>query len=147
MRFIIFILLLLLSWLGGLFILLIAAFLRYDFLSVVDMTSFAVFLLAGCLFLLPGIYLPVLKLLSARIKRNQILYFSVLLALLANLPVYFLIWLNTYDLYGKSEAILFYAGFLTIAIIFGAGWAWKRKKVGEVKSGITLSPQKSGFQS
>ena len=147
MRFIIFILLFLLSWLGGLFILLLAAFLRYEFLSVVDITSFAVFLLAGCLILLPGIYLPVLKLLGTRIKQNQILYFPVLLAVLANLPVYFLIWLKTYDLYGKSEAILFYAGFLTIAIIFGAGWAWKRRKLGEARPGITLSPQKSGFQS
>ena len=147
MRFIIFILLFLLSWLGGLFILLLAAFLSYEFLSVVDITNFAVFLLAGCLILLPGIYLPVLKLLSVRIKQNQILYFPALLALPANLPVYFLIWLKTYDLYGKPEAILFYAGFLTIGIIFGTGWAWKRKKMGEGRSGITLSHQKSGFQS
>jgi len=147
MRFIIFILLFLLSWLGGLFILLLAAFLSYEFLSVVDITGFAVFLLAGCLILLPGIYLPVLKLMTPRIKNSQLLYFSVILALLANLPVYFLIWLKTYDLYGKPEAILFYAGFLTIGIIFGTGWAWKRKKIGQVKSGITLSHQKSGFQS
>ena len=153
MRFIIFILLFLLSWLGGLFILLLAAFFSYEFLSVVDITSFAVFLLAGCLILLPCIYLPVLKLLSARRKHaqhpaeNQIFYFPALLVLLANLPVYSLIWLKTYDLYGKSEAILFYAGFLTIGIIFGTGWAWKRKKIGEARSGITLSPQKSGFQS
>lgn len=147
MRFIIFILLFILSWLGGLFILLLAAFLSYEFLSVVDITGFAVFLLAGCLILLPGIYLPVLKLMSARIKQNQILYFPVILALVANLSVYFIIWLKTYDLYGKSEAILFYAGFLTIGIIFGTGWAWKRKKMDEAKAGITLSPQKSGFQS
>ena len=137
MRFIIFILLFLLSWLGGLLLLLLAAFLSYEFLSVVDITSFAVFLLAGCLFLLPGIYLPVLNLLDRKIKhahhpaKNQIFYFPAILVLLANLPVYFLIWLKTYDLYGKSEAILFYAGFLAIGIIFGIGWAWKRKKVNQ----------------
>jgi hypothetical protein len=87
-----------------------------------------------------------LKLMTPRIKNSQILYFSVILALLANLPVYFLIWLKTYDLYGKPEAILFYAGFLTIGIIFGTGWAWK-KKMDEARSRITLSRQKSGFQS
>ena len=142
MRFIIFILLFLLSWLGGLFILLLAAFLSYEFLSVVDITSFAVFLLAGCLILLPGIYLPVLYLLNRKIKQNHILYFPLLLALLANLPVYFLIWLKTYNLYGKSEAILFYAGFLTIGIVFGIGWAWKRKKLDEARARINFSPQK-----
>ena len=147
MRFIIFILLFLLSWLGGLLILLLAAFLSYEFLSVVDITSFAVFLLAGCLILLPGIYLPVLKLLSRIIKKNQILYFPVFLTLLANLPVYFLIWLKTYDLYGKSEAILFYAAFLTIGIIFGTGWAWKRKKQKEAETRFNPSPQKSSYQS
>ena len=148
MRFIIFILLFLLSWLGGLLILLLAAFFSYEFLSVVDITSFAVFLLAGCLILLPGIYLPVLYLLNRKIKHarhpveNHILYFPLLLALLANLPVYFLIWLKTYDLYGKSEAILFYAGFLTIGIVFGMGWAWKNKKLYEARARINLSPQK-----
>ena len=147
MRFIIFILLFLLSWLGGIFILLLAAFFSYEFLSVVDITSFAVFLLAGCLILLPGIYLPVLKLMTPGIKNNQILYFPALLALIANLPVYFLIWLKTYDLYGKTEAILFYIAVLTIGVIFGTGWAWKRKKMDEARSGITLSRQKSGFQS
>jgi len=147
MRFIIFIILFLLSWLGGLFILLLGAFLSYEFLSVVDITSFAVFLLAGCLILLPGIYLPVLNLLSRKIKQNQILYFPALLVLLANLPVYSLIRLKTYDLYGKSEAMLFYASFLAIGIIFGTGWAWKRKKLNEARGQINPSPQKSGFQS
>ena len=142
MRFIIFILLFFLAWLGGLFILLLAAFLSYEFLSVVDITSFAVFLLLGCLILLPGIYLPVLYLLNRKIKQNHILYFPLLLALLANLPVYFLIWLKTYNLYGKSEAILFYAGFLTIGIVFGMGWAWKRKKLDEARARINFSPQK-----
>src|SRR5688572_33343625 len=98
MRIIIFILLFLLSWVGGLLILLLAAFLSYEFLSVVDITSFAVFLLAGCLILLPGIYLPVLIFLNRKIKQNQILYFPFFLALLANLPIYFLIWLKTYNL-------------------------------------------------
>jgi len=134
MRFIIFILLFFLSWLGGLLILFLAAFFSYEFLSVVDITSFAVFLLAGCLILLPGIYLPVLYLLNRKIKQYHIFYFPLLLALLANLPVYFVIWLKTYDLYGKSEAILFYAGFLTIGIVFGMGWAWKRKKLDEARA-------------
>src|SRR5688500_18174810 len=142
MRIIIFILLFLLSWVGGLLILLLAAFLSYEFLSVVDITSFAVFLLAGCLILLPGIYLPVLNLLCRNIKKNQIFYLPVILTLLVNLPVYFLIWLKTYDLYGKSEAILFYAAFLTIGIIFGMGWAWKNKKLYGARVQTNLSPQK-----
>ena len=99
-------------------------------------------LLAGCLILLPGIYLPVLYLLNRKIKQNQILYFPLLLVLFANLPVYFLIWLKTYDLYGKSEAILFYTGFLTIGIIFGMGLAWQNKKFYEARARINLSLQK-----
>jgi len=128
----IFLLIFFLSWLSGLFVILLIAFILYDSFSIIDITSFAVFTFVGCLIVIPLIYLLVLKYSKRKITgKKQFIYFPASLALLANLPVYFIIWLNTNDLYGKNEAFLFFTAFFTTAIVFGIAWAWKEKVLGK----------------
>ena len=64
---------------------------------------------------------------------KQFIYFPIIFSLLANLPVYFLIWKNMGDLYGSSEATLFTLGFLTSGFVFGLFWAWKNKILSQAK--------------
>ena len=47
-----------------------------------------------------------------------------------NLPAYFFIWKNTPEFYGMGEAILFTLSFITIGLVFGILWAWKKKAQG-----------------
>ena len=125
----------LLSWLSGMLIILITAFFSYDQFSMIDIVSFAVLTFAGFLFLFLLIYLIVLKVINNKIAGSkQFIYFPIIFSLLANLPVYFLIWKNMGDLYGSSEATLFTLGFLTSGFVFGLFWAWKNKIVGQVKN-------------
>jgi hypothetical protein len=122
----IFILVFLLSWLSGLLVIFLFAFFLYESFSIVDITSFAVFTLAGCIILIPVFYLLTLNWLNKKITANKrFFYFPIALILVANLPGYFIIWKETNDLYGQGEAILFYLGFCTIAFVFGILWAWK----------------------
>ena len=124
----------LLSWLSGMLVILITAFFSYDQFSMIDIVSFAMMTFAGFLILFLLIYLIVLKVISNRIAGSkQFIYFRIIFSLLANLPVYFLIWKNMGDLYGSSEATLFALGFLTSGFVFGLFWAWKNKVVGQVK--------------
>lgn len=117
----------LLSWLCGMLVILITAFFSYDQFSIVDITSFAVFTFGGFLILFLLIYLMVLKIISKKIKDNQFVLYPMVFSLLANLPVYFLIWINTPEFYGKGEAILFTLGFITTGLVFGTIWAWRKK--------------------
>ena len=124
----------LLSWLSGMLVILITAFFSYDQFSMIDIVSFAMMTFAGFLILFLLIYLIVLKVISNKIPGSkQFIYFPIIFSLLANLPVYFLIWKNMGDLYGSSEATLFVLGFLTGGFVFGLFWAWKNKIVGQVK--------------
>ena len=124
----------LLSWLSGMLVILITAFFSYDQFSMIDIVSFAMMTFAGFLILFLLIYLIVLKVISNKIPGSkQFIYFPIIFSLLANLPVYFLIWKNMGDLYGSSEATLFVLGFLTSGFVFGLFWAWKNKIVGQVK--------------
>jgi hypothetical protein len=120
----------LLSWLCGMLVILITAFFKYDQFSIIDITSFAVFTFAGFLILFLVIYLLLLKTVNKKIINRQLIYFPVIFSLLANLPVYFLIWKNTPEFYGKGEATVFTLGFMTIGLVFGILWAWKRKARG-----------------
>jgi len=118
----------LLSWLSGMLVILITAFFSYDQFSMIDIVSFAMMTFAGFFILFLLIYLIVLKVINNKIAvSKQFIYFPVIFSLVANLPVYFLIWKNTGDLYGISEATLFTLGFLTSGIVFGSFWAWKNK--------------------
>ena len=120
----------LLSWLCGMLVILITAFYSYDQFSIIDITSFAVMTFAGFLLLFLLIYLLVLKTINKKISTGkQFLYFPFIFSLLANLPVYFIIWKNVGNYYGKDEATLFTLGFLTIGFVFGLFWAWKNKMV------------------
>ena len=124
----------LLSWLSGMLVILITAFFSYDQFSMIDIVSFAMMTFAGFLILFLLIYLIVLKVISNKIPGSkQFIYFPIIFSLLANLPVYFLIWKNMGDLYGSSEATLFVLGFLTSGFVFGLFWTWKNKIVGQVK--------------
>ena len=118
----------LLSWLCGMLIILITAFYSYDQFSIIDITSFAVMTFVGFLFTFLVIYLLVLKTINKRITGSkQFIYFPLIFSLLANLPVYFVIWKNMGNYYGKGEAALFTLGFLTGGFVFGLFWAWKNK--------------------
>ena len=124
----------LLSWLSGMLVILITAFFSYDQFSMIDIVSFAMMTFAGFLILFLLIYLIVLKVISNKIPGSkQFIYFPIIFSLLANLPVYFLIWKNMGDLYGSSEATLFVLGFLTSGFVFRLFWTWKNKIVGQVK--------------
>lgn len=128
MFFMIFLLSFLLSWLSGLLVVLVVAFFSYDDFSIVDITSFAVFTLAGCLILIPLIYSFVIKFLKRKTGgRWQFFYFPASLVLLANLPMYIIILLNTNNLYGPSEALLFTFCFATTGLVFGVCMARKNK--------------------
>lgn len=122
----IFLLSFLLSWLSGLFVVLLVAFISYESFSIIDITSFAVLTLAGSLITIPLIYLLTLKFMIKRVSgKKQFTWFPVSLIVIANLPVYFIIWQKTNDLYGWNEAVLFYFAFITTAFVFGISWAWK----------------------
>ncbi len=120
----------LLSWLTGMLAILITAFFSYDQFSIIDITSFAMITIVGFLILFLLIYLMVLKFINKRITGSkQFIYFPLIFCLLANLPVYFLIWRNTGDAYSSNEAILFLVSFFVSGFVFGIFWAWKNKIV------------------
>ena len=124
----------LLSWLSGMLVILITAFVSYDQFSMIDILSFAMMTFAGFLILFSLIYLIVLKVIGNKIAGSQtVYYFPIIFSLFANLPVYFLIWKNMGDLYGSSDATLFALGFLTSGFVFGLFWAWKNKIFGQVE--------------
>ena len=122
----------LLSWLCGMLVILITAFYSYDQFSIIDISSFAVMSFAGFLILFVVIYLLVLNMINKRIAGSkQFIYFPLVFSLLGNLPVYFIIWLNVGNYYGKGEATLFTLGFLTCGFVFGLFWAWKNKMLSQ----------------
>ena len=116
----------LLSWLSGMLVILITAFYSYDQFSIVDITSFAVMTFFGFLIMFLLTYLIVLKTISKKIVGHKpFIYFPLVFSVLANLPAYFLIWINIGNYYGTGEATLFMLGFLTGGLVFGLFWAWK----------------------
>ena len=122
----------LLTWLSGMLVILITAFFSYDQVTLIDIASFAMLTFAGFLILFLVIYLIVLRTIDKKIPgRKQFTWFPVIFSLLANLPAYFLIWKNIGDLYGSSEAILFFVGFLTSGLVFGLFRAWKNKMLSQ----------------
>ena len=124
----IFILSFLLSWLSGMFVILVFAFIPYEHFSIVDITGFAVLTFAISLLIVPILYQLALNVLRKWLNgRNPFIYYPVILNLLVNLPVYFIIWQKFDGLYGRDEAILFTLCFISIASVFGLCMAWKTK--------------------
>ena len=122
----------LLSWLCGMLVILITAFFSFDQFSIIDITSFAVLTFAGYLILFLLIYLIMLKTAGKKVSSiKQFIYLPLLFSVVANLTVYFLIWKNIGNYYGRSEATLFIGGFFTSGIIFGLFWAWKNWVIGQ----------------
>lgn len=122
----------LLSWLSGMLVILITAFYSYDQFSIIDVISFAVMTFFGFLIMLLLIYLLVLRTINIKIVGlKQFIYFPLVFALLANLPAYFLIWMNVGNYYGTGEATLFILGFLASGLVFGLFWAWKNKMLSQ----------------
>ena len=123
----------LLSWLSGMFVILVFAFISYEHFSIVDITSFAVLTLAGSILIIPVLYQLFLKISGKWLKkRNQFIYNPGILILIGNLPVYLIIWQKNGDLYGRDEAILFTSCFITIATVFGLCMAWKNSMLKKV---------------
>src|SRR5258705_7279102 len=119
----IFLLIFLLSWLCGMLTVLTGGFFFYDSFSTIDITVFALFLLVGSITFIPLIYPPTLKWINKRIARQQqLIFFPLILALAANLPLYFAVWFGTNKFYGRSESFLFYFAFIAIALVFGLSW-------------------------
>jgi hypothetical protein len=82
----------------------------------------------GFLVLFLVIYQFVLKTVNKKISASkQFIYFPLIFSMIANLPVYFIIWKNIGNYYGKGEATLFTLGFLTMGLVFGLFQAWKNK--------------------
>jgi hypothetical protein len=101
---------------------------------MIDIASFATLTFAGFLVLFSLIYLVALRIVNKKIVgTKQFIYFPIIFSLLANLPVYFLIWKNMGNLYGSSEATLFTFGFFTSGFVFGLFWAWKNKILSQAK--------------
>ena len=122
----------LLSWLSGMLVILITAFYSYDQFSIIDVISFAVMTFFGFLIMLLLIYLLLLRTINIKIVGlKQFIYFPLVFALLANLPAYFLIWMNVGNYYGTGEATLFILGFLASGLVFGLFWAWKNKMLSQ----------------
>jgi len=122
----IFILSFLLSWFCGLFVIYVFAFISYEEFSIIDITSFAVLTLVSSLLIIPVLYQLLLKVFRKWTSgKNLFTFYPAILTLLANVPVYFIIWLETGDLYGREEAKLFTFCFITTAIVFGSCMAWK----------------------
>jgi hypothetical protein len=116
----------LLAWLCGYFIILATSFALYEQFSIIDITSFAVFSLAGSLVVVLLFYRLVIKfLLKIYPWKNQYVFFPLALILAGNLPVYFFAWLKYPELYGRSEALLFTLFFITAAFVSGLCEAWK----------------------
>ena len=122
----------LLSWLSGMLVILITAFYSYDQFSIIDVISFAVMTFFGFLIMLLLISLLLLRTINIKIVGlKQFIYFPLVFALLANLPAYFLIWMNIGNYYGTGEATLFILGFLASGLVFGLFWAWKNKMLSQ----------------
>ena len=122
----------LVSWLSGMFVILITAFYSYDQFSIIDITSFAVMTFAGFLIVFLLIYLLVLKTVNKKIVgAKQFIFFPLIFSLLANLPAYLLIWKNIGNYYETGEATLFILGFLISGLVFGFFWAWKNKMLSQ----------------
>ena len=115
----------LLSWLSGLFTILVFAFFVYNTFSIIDITAFSVFTFISCLLVFPLIYLPVLKLVKRRSGNGRFLYPFTLL--IANFPCYFIIWYYNHDVYSNAEAFLLYQASLITPLVFGMAWARKEK--------------------
>lgn len=106
----------------------------YDEFSIIDITSFALLTFAGLLVLFFSIYLLSLALVNKKVMRgNQFIFFPTIFSVIANLPVYFLIWINNGDHYGNTEATLFTLGFMTSGFVFGLFWAWRNKVLNSAK--------------
>jgi hypothetical protein len=116
---------LLLSWLSGMLVILIFAFFTYEQFSIVDITSFAVFMLIGCILSLLFLYIPALWLFNKHVLNKKKIHFPMLLVFVANIPVYAIILWKNGDLYGSSETFLFILGFVVVAAVFGRYQALK----------------------
>ncbi len=115
-----------LSWLCGMLAILLFAFIEYEQFSIIDITSFAVFMFGGCILSFVLIYLPMIRWLNKRSARNKLILYPASLAIIANLPVYCIILWKKGDLYGPSEAFMFLLGTFIAAVVFGICSAWKR---------------------
>lgn len=89
-----------------------------------DIIGFGGIYLATTVLIAPLIYLPMTLFVVRRLNK-QLHLLPAILALLANAPIYIILWVRSGNGIFFSEGALFMTGFFTIAFVFGAGMLWR----------------------
>lgn len=114
----------LLAWLCGLVTILGASYCLYETPGIVDAVSYMMILFFACVILNGLVYLPVLYVLCKKFnEHNVVRYAPWLLAGIVNLPLYAVIVWQSDKVFGKGEAVLFFLGFVMVALVFGVGYS------------------------
>ncbi len=113
---------------GGLMLVMIYSAIAYEMPGLQDFLGFGGLLFFGCLFLIPFFYLPLMWFYK-RLDIPSVGWFRIIaLVLLGNIPVYLLLFKMSKSTMSISEAKLFLAGFLAIAIIYGLLYRHKNRE-------------------
>ncbi|MCW5911452.1 MAG: hypothetical protein KIT62_10275 [Cyclobacteriaceae bacterium] len=128
------------AWICGLLAVLFTSAVRFEIPGIADVMGFGSYLLIGTIILTATCYLPLLWLAG---KQNFMLkrfyQLPLLLALVANLPLYIILWMRNGEKYFSSEAYLFTLGFFVIAYMFGVAYTWKSETLKNRKALAVLS--------
>ena len=107
------------SWFGSLIIVLGYTSLFYDKPSFQDVLGFGGLLLFACLVLIPFFYVPLMWSYRKLNVPSTWWLRIIVLIVIGNIPVYLLMWKQYESSMGLTEAKLFLAGYITIAITYG----------------------------
>lgn len=111
---------------GGLMLIMVYSALVYDRPSLQDFLGFGGLLFFGCIILIPFFYLPLMLVYRILNIRSVWWLRAITLVSLGNIPIYLLIFKQYKSRMSISEAKLFLAGFLAIAIIYGLLYRHKK---------------------
>jgi hypothetical protein len=126
MRALLIILIALTACCAGLLIILSVSYFNYETPSMADAIGFGGLLLFAGLFLIPICYLPTihfLRKIRPKISRPGI---TAGLIALGNAPVYIFLWMTRRQM-GYGEDVLFFIGFIAIALVFGMAYPLEKK--------------------
>ncbi len=113
---------------GGLMLIMLYSALAYDRPGLQDFLGFGGLLFFGCIILIPFFYLPLMWV-YRRLNIHSVWWLrAITLVSLGNIPVYLLIFKQSKSRMSVSEAKLFLAGFLAIAIIYGLLYRHKNRE-------------------
>jgi hypothetical protein len=124
---------LLVSWLGGLAILLMAAWLfsanPQNEPSLKDAMGFGGALLMASLISVPFLYLPLLWTYRKLNGPNSVWFRTLLLVLVGNIPIFILLMVQYEGRMSLPEAWLFLVGIVSVSVIFGLVYRFKLENV------------------